>query len=194
MADEHRAAAAALPALLLVFVVDALFKCHQPPLPVAAIMDESAHAVTALLLLGALRQRPGRASVAGTLVGAVLIDVDHLPLEFGSDVLTRGTSRPYTHSLLAISGVVLIASALAGDRRRAVLGAAFGLATHLIRDMATGGVPLYWPVAASRIRVPYGIYAALLLIALGVVTWRLLRGIPDRSSRRHYRDGARRAG
>lgn len=155
----------------LVFAVDAVFNRYTPPLAVAALMDESAHAITALLWLGALGLRRRQFLIAGALLGAVFIDVDHLPLELGWDFLTRGTNRPYTHSLLAIGGSVLVASLLTGPRRQVVLGAAFGLATHVIRDMATGGVPLYWPIAVHRVTIPYVVYAALLVASVPLV-WR----------------------
>ncbi len=41
----------------------------------------------------------------------------------------------------------------------------FGVSTHLVRDMATGGVPLRWPRDKRRVRIPYALYLALLTVA-----------------------------
>ena len=48
------------------------------------------------------------------------------------------------------------------------LAAWFGVATHLLRDLATGGVPLWWPVSPRRVAAPYALYAALLLVGVGL--------------------------
>ena len=155
-----------------VFAVDLVLARYNLPLAGAALVDEPAHAVTALVGLGALGWRLTRPVAVGTLLGAVLIYIDHVPLVLGWDVLTEGTIRPYTHSLLTVGVVGLAGWWLTERSRRIALGAAFGLAMHLVRDMATGGVPLYWPVAADRITIAYGAYAALLLVAAGLVAWR----------------------
>ncbi len=49
------------------------------------------------------------------LACSVLVDVDHLPLQFGSSVITAGTARPYTHALWLVA--VLIVAALAARHR-----------------------------------------------------------------------------
>jgi inner membrane protein len=156
----------------LVFGIDALFRQYAVPLPVAALIDETAHVITALLLLvvlGVSRLQPFSSTA---LLASVLIDGDHLPMELGWDFLTRGTNRPYTHSLLAAGTIVLCACLATGRWRKAGLGAAFGLATHLLRDMATGGVPLYWPLTQHLVVIPYGAYATLLVAASGLIMWR----------------------
>ena len=60
---------------------------------------------------------------------------DHIPGDLGTDFLTRGTSRPYTHSLLSIV-IVLVAAAWWRSRRDVLLGIALGLAIHFGRDMS----------------------------------------------------------
>lgn len=159
-------------AVVLVFAVDALFQRFSPPLVLTALMDEAAHAATALLLLAGLRRRPRRSTAIGVLLGAVLIDVDHVPMYLGWGALSPAVGRPYTHSLAVLLLSAALSSRLSGDRRRAWLGVAFGIATHLARDMATGGVPLLWPVADRSVALPYALYAALLLGALASVSWR----------------------
>ena len=149
----------------LVFAMDALFWRFDPPRAVAAVMDESAHAATALLLLDLARLPPSEPVLVGTLLGAVVIDVDHIPSEVGWDILTKGTRRPYSHSLFTLGESVLLAFARTAPWRTVALSAAFGLMTHLLRDMATGGVPLYWPLARRSVTIPYAVYAILLLAA-----------------------------
>ncbi len=109
-------------------------------------LDEVAHLVTTLIVLWALGPRICKRFLIPALVASVAIDLDHLPRELGYEFLTRGTPRPYTHSLLSIA-VVLAMAALWRSRRDVMLGIALGLAIHFSRDMAEGdaGVSLLWP-------------------------------------------------
>jgi len=161
----------------LIVVVDLVYPPLQAPRPLAALLDESAHFVTGLVLIAWFPHvRPSTLWAAA--FGAVLIDLDHLPLEAGWWFLTLGTNRPYTHSLIAV-GVLLLLSTFPMPRTHLLFGAAVGLLSHLIRDMATGGVPLFWPLAASRVTIPYAGYAAVILVAavvLLLVSRRSVRG------------------
>ena len=77
------------------------------------IVDWIGHVATGVVIV-ALLCPPRRMAVA-IIVFSVVLDVDHLPLELGTDVLTAGTPRPYTHSLLTIL-VVLVAAGLMRSR------------------------------------------------------------------------------
>jgi inner membrane protein len=109
-------------------------------------LDEIAHPLTTLIVLWALGPRICGRFLAPALVASVAVDLDHVPRELGHDFLTRGTQRPYTHSLLSIA-VVLVVAALWRSRRDVMLGIAIGLAIHFWRDMseADAGVALLWP-------------------------------------------------
>lgn len=180
----------ALGLIFVIFVIDRFLAHYSPPLvispalTIAALLDESAHLATALVLLTAWRPHPARPFVWGTVLGAVAIDVDHLPLLFGSDVLSAGTGRPYSHSLLTIIVTLVVARWLPEQQRPLARGLAFGFAAHLIRDMAIPfgvGVPLFWPASARGIDSPYQVYAALLLLAFSGAAWRarVAAGQPD---------------
>lgn len=163
-----------LAALTVVVGVDVLIVLLDPSYPAIGVFDESAHAATAVLVLANLAPR-SRGWVAGFAVGAVGIDLDHLPQLLGSDVITEGTGRPYPHSLLTLG--VLVGVAGAGARLRDVaLGAALGVATHLARDLATGGagVALFWPLSEQALYLPYPLYLVL-IVALAVRAWWALR-------------------
>jgi inner membrane protein len=160
-------------AVLVVVAVDAIFRRVDPPLVVAAVLDESAHLMTALLLLGALMPHPRREWLVSVVVGASLIDVDHIPMEFDWDYFTRGTDRPYSHSLLTIVAAALIVPLIGAAPTAIGRGVAFGLATHFLRDMATGGVPLLWPITKESVTIGYTPYIVLLVAAAVIV---ILRG------------------
>jgi len=47
-----------------------------------------------------------------------------------------------------------------------MLGLAFGISAHLLRDLATGpGVPLFWPLSGAAVELPYVAFVAALLAA-----------------------------
>ena len=144
-----------------------------------ALIDEPCHMATALVVLGAITRVRGSSPnpVFGwtMLVCSVLIDVDHLPLEFGSWALTRGTPRPYTHALWTV--VVLLLGALAArswsrrDRtpasvttRHVLAGATWGISAHFLRDIATAPMAFWWPLSDVSVEVPYWWYVLAMLV------------------------------
>jgi len=138
-------------------------------------LDETAHLLTTLFVLWALVPLASPGFRIAALVASVVIDVDHVPGRLGANWLTRGTPRPYTHSLLVILCVLLLA--LFWRRRRPILlGVALGLTVHFWRDLSEpGGVPLLWPIsdhAFSDSRLAYLVAAGLLAI---LALWRARR-------------------
>lgn len=141
------------------------------------VCDETAHLLTGVLVLMALprRRAPGertRTLAVGLLAGSVLIDLDHIPRLLGTDWLTHGTPRPYTHSLLSLCALALL-SVLWRGHRWLLVGAFVGLAVHFTRDLAESppGVSLLWPWTKASQSVPHWSY----LIAVGGLT--LIAGI-----------------
>jgi inner membrane protein len=143
-------------------------------LAVAGLLDESDHLATAALALAFVRHPPTESLLVGLALGGVAIDADHLPVEFGSSILTDGTGRPYTHSLMTVAAAAIAAGLTSGRVFRFAAGVSLGLASHLLRDMGTGGVPLAWPFSKENVEIPYLAYAALLSLA-AVVAWARLR-------------------
>jgi inner membrane protein len=175
----HRGVSLALAAAIA--VTDHVVHQQQLPFLWRGLMDEPCHLATAMIVLGALarwRGRPPSSRFAWAMLSAsVLIDLDHLPLELGSGVLTAGTPRPYTHALWAL--VLLAVTAAAARHRHQVsgsgragtvaviaAGAAWGVAAHFLRDVATAPISLWWPVSSAGVQVPgYWYLAALLILA-----------------------------
>jgi uncharacterized protein YjbJ (UPF0337 family) len=131
-----------------------------------AIADEVGHLATGLLVLLALAPQATMAFWAGLLGASVLIDLDHIPDMLGSDWLTRGTPRPYPHSLSTIVVVLVVAALVKGRLRSALFGVALGLAAHFVRDLAEGstGVSLLWPITPAQQRLPLAAYLVLALV------------------------------
>ncbi len=157
-----------------------------------AVIDEPCHLATAVIVLGAIiRLRgtpPHRTFVVSMLACSVLIDLDHLPLEFGSSVITAGTPRPYTHALWVLT--LLIAAAVATRRwsrgrtpARLLAGAAWGVGAHFLRDVATAPMSLWWPISREAVQVPYWWY--VLTLALIVVIPPLRSGMSDPPREQH---------
>ena len=148
-----------------------------------ALVDEPCALATALLVLGAItrvRGAPPNPKFGWTMLAcSVLIDLDHLPAEFGSSILTAGTARPYPHALWVI--LVLIAGTVAARRwsRRASTpraaatalilgGAAWGVSAHFLRDIATAPMSLWWPVTTAAVQIPYWCYVLALLVIIAI--------------------------
>src|SRR5262249_15907475 len=142
-----------------------------------------AHLATALVLLGALiRVRgalPDQRFGWAMLACSVLIDLDHLPAEFGSRVLTHGTPRPYTHALWVVIVLTLAWSAARfvairpGRARPArveliLAGGALGVAAHFVRDIGTAPMSFWWPITKTAVEVPYWWYVMALAIVIAV--------------------------
>lgn len=144
------------------------------------VFDWIGHLATGVVLVALLV--PPRRMAAAILVFSVAIDLDHLPLELGSDVLTAGTPRPYTHSLLTLLVVLAAAGIL---RSQILLGAAIGLAGHFLRDLGTGdGIALLWPLSDAGVSIPFALYVGILTGLAAVAALRSGPGGPTPAARR----------
>jgi hypothetical protein len=168
---------------LYVFAADWVSGWHTMNFGMRGLLDEPAHLATTLVILGALiRVRgvlPDQRFGWAMLASSVLIDLDHLPDEFGSEILTNGTPRPYTHALWTVLALTLgwaiarVAATRAGRHRPATLelvlgGAACGIAAHFVRDIASAPLPLWWPVTDRAVEVPYWWYVAALAVFIAI--------------------------
>jgi hypothetical protein len=152
--------------VLAIALIDSFIWWAPIPRPLFGLLDEFGHLTTVILLLSAWRPLPTqrRPFLVATLAASVLIDIDHIPSEvFHSDVLMAGTYRPYGHTLLVILTIAGLSRVLPGRGRPIAAGIAVGFCLHLVRDLATGGASLLWPVGNWTIWYPYPIYVALLL-------------------------------
>lgn len=157
-----------------IIAVDVLLQVTNPARVMLGLLDETAHLATCALLSSAVALALGRTPRApfmlAALVGSVLVDVDHVPNDLlDSDVITAGTTRPYTHSLSTVVTLLVTAAVLRRDvGRRAAAGAATGVLLHLWRDLATGGVPLLWPATDHTVTIHQIAYLGTLVLAVGV--------------------------
>jgi inner membrane protein len=167
-------------ALLAVLALDAVKAARAWPIPVVGVLDEPAHLLTAWLLLAAVPPLAARLPFRWVLVGAVAVDLDHLPLYAFGGPVAEPDGRPVTHSALAVL-LLLAAARLRPRHTDLLLGLATGLVLHLVRDVAGGpGIPLLWPLADAGLRLPYAVYATVLVVAAGVAT---VRSSPARGNR-----------
>ncbi len=154
---------AALACLAVVAAADLVLSRKRPPWILVGLFDEPAHLATAGVVLANLR--PSSAEwAAGFMAGAVLPDVDHIPLALSRVHPEVDDPRPVTHCLLAISPLFVAARLTSpGPQRDALAGAAAGTLAHFARDLAVGtGVALLQPLSGRNFKVPYPLYVAAL--------------------------------
>lgn len=168
---------------LYAFATDWLTGWHGMNFIMRGLLDEPAHLATALVILGTLvrvRRAPPTQRFGWTMLAcSVLIDIDHLPDEFGTGVLTNGTPRPYTHALWTVIALTVAwATArffmIRSTRPRPatiefiLAGAAWGVAAHFVRDIATAPMSLWWPATDIPVQVPYWWYVVALSVFIGI--------------------------
>jgi inner membrane protein len=189
--------AVSLALVLAIVIVDLTIPWHGLSFVPRALIDEPCAVATALVVLGAItrfRGAPPEPKFGWSMLAwSVLIDIDHLPAEFGSRVLTEGTPRPYTHALWVV--VVLIVATLVARywSRRAktsasaatvliLAGTAWGISVHFLRDVATAPMSLWWPVTKAAVQVPYWTYILELLIIVAIPPVRERKSLVDGKS------------
>ena len=142
-----------------------------------ALVDEPAHLSTALIVLLAvggpgLLWRHRTFSISAT-AGAVLIDLDHIPLYAGVPGISMPGGRPYSHSLTTPVLLMLLACTLP-RAREVFIGLSCGTLLHFVRDVATGpGLPLFWPFDDGNQLLPYAVYFSVIAVLAGLATARL---------------------
>lgn len=144
-----------------------------------SVIETLGHIVTVVLCLAVLAafgvRAPARFAV-GAVLGAMLIDLDHIPEWLGWSARTAESVRPVFHSVFTVVVIALAVVWLPARWRTFGLGVVFGTLTHLARDIAMGGIPLFWPLTDVAAAVPYGVYVGLMLgfaVAIGGgLAWR----------------------
>ena len=161
-------------AFIAILILDEIAQSRRFSLPVTGLLDEPAHALTALIILLAVPA----ASLGGiwlwALLGSVIIDLDHMVLYLVWSGFSVDGGRPPTHSLLVVAA--LLAGAALTKWRTPLLGLAVGVLLHLSRDIAASpGVPLFWPLVPRNFILPYPLYVGGLLLATAAGTVVVLR-------------------
>jgi len=148
----------------LLFLADWAYQRSGDSVFPSGPLDETAHFLTALLMLQWIPAQHRVKIIVPALIASVAIDLDHIPQYLGYRFLTDGTPRPYTHSLM--TPLVLLALAVAVRRYRAIfVGLALGVMLHFFRDLAEGngsGVALLWPFTDHAFSYPHSTYLALM--------------------------------
>lgn len=136
------------------------------PLPMAAATDWLAHLGTTFIWIAALFPRAARVFVMAALAATVLVDLDHVPHVAASVFVGRdapGARLWLLHTLLAVAVLSVIGWRSPGRRGWLWLGLAFGVATHIFRNAASGeGPPLLAPFSMQHVSISYDVYVAIL--------------------------------
>lgn len=149
-----------------------------------ALSDGGAHIATALAVsLPALPfvEHPRR-FLAVSALSAVAIDLDHVVAARSTSLIPCMTmpNRPASHSMATI-GIGSYAFERMWPGTQSGLAITLGLGSHLLRDLATGGAPLFLPQRIVVIQRPP---VAAMMLALGAFGRWFARGILDPARRR----------
>jgi hypothetical protein len=143
------------------------FKLHGYKRP-EALSDGAAHIATALAvsLPAAPFVKDRKRFVAMAVLSAVAIDLDHVVAARSARLISCMTmpTRPASHSVLTV-GAVSYAVERFWPGTQGGLAIVLGLGSHLLRDLATGGAPLFIPRRIVEVPRPP---VASMMLALGV--------------------------
>jgi hypothetical protein len=145
------------------------------------LADETAHALFAWICIVTARSAGVAISAPEAILGALMIDLDHVPLLLHLAQPPDGSTRPFSHSLSSVA--VLLGITVIDVRRRQFWGSvALGVGSHLFRDLARGHVLLWWPLSSHPVGISYESYA---LVTGTLILTVALRGFPLTKSRRN---------
>ena len=150
-----------------------------------ALSDGGAHIATALAVtLPAAAHVPNpRRFVATAAIAAVAIDLDHVVAARSVALLSCMSMphRPPSHSALTVGAATYVAERIWPGTQTA-LALLLGLGSHLLRDLATGGAPLFIPKRILEVPRPP---VTTMMLGLGTFgTWYARRQLdPDRRRR-----------
>lgn len=133
-----------------------------------ALSDGAAHIATALAvsLPAAPFVQDRKRFVALAALSAVAIDLDHVVAARSTKLIRCMTmpNRPASHSVLTV-GIVSYAFERFWPGTQSGLAIVLGLGSHLLRDLATGGAPLFIPRRIIEIPRPP---VASMMLSLGI--------------------------
>jgi len=135
-----------------------------------ALSDGAAHFATGLavaLPAAPFVREPGRfLMIAG--LSSILIDLDHVAAARSLRLVPCMTmpQRPPTHSVLAVGALTYLIERLQPGRQTE-LAVTLGLGSHLLRDLITGGAPLFMPGRIVEVARHHGLLMTVGLAALG---------------------------
>jgi LexA-binding, inner membrane-associated putative hydrolase len=147
-------------AVAAILVIDGAFSSGVTPRGLIAPADEGAHLLTTYLFLDLIEGHVSPSFRRVALASSVLLDLDHLSRLMRPPFRPR--TRPRPHSIATVLGAMLLSRWLPRRHRPQAYAVAFGIVSHLVRDVARGSAPLGWPITGRGVSVPYIMYSASL--------------------------------
>jgi hypothetical protein len=150
-----------------------------------AVADALAHLATglAVALPATPHVRDPERFLATAAISAMFIDLDHIVAARSIKLHSTMTmpNRPASHSVLAIGSLAYLTERLQPGRQTE-LAVTLGLGSHLLRDLVTGGAPLFMPRHIVAIQKHRGL---IMMVALAISGRWYVRRIhdPDRTRR-----------
>lgn len=155
------------PAMVIIMGVDLRLRGSEEVL-VHGIVDETAHILTALVIVSAIRAVGFPVNWPMVLFGAVIADADYLMIRDGMMHELGDSSRGWLHTAGPALGVILVGLAIP-PLRVFLLSLGIAMLTHILRDSATARTAWLWPIDDQSFHLRYSYYLAI-LVAFSLVT------------------------
>ncbi len=155
------------PAMVVIMGVDLRLRGEEGLL-FHAMVDWSAHILTALVIFAAIRALGFPVNWVMVAFGAIIADADYLMIREGAMERLGDSSRGLLHTLgpaLALIAIGLVIPWL----RVFLLSLGIAMLTHILRDSATAETAFLWPLDDHVFHLRYSFYLAI-LVAFTLVT------------------------
>jgi hypothetical protein len=149
------------PAMVIIMGVDLRLRGEEGLL-FHAMVDWSAHILTALVIFAAIRALGFPVNWVMVCFGAIIADADYLLIREGYMHHLGDSSRGLLHTLVPALGLIAIGLVIP-PLRVFLLSLGIAMLTHVLRDSATAQTAWLWPLDDQTFHLRYSFYLAILL-------------------------------
>lgn len=156
------------PAMVIIMGVDLRLRGEEGLL-YHAMVDWSAHVLTAVVILSAIRALGFPVNWVMVGFGAIIADVDYLMIREGMASQLGDSSRGVLHTVAPAVGLIAVGLVIP-PLRVFLLSLGIAMLTHVLRDSATAETAWLWPLDDHVFHLRYSWYLTILVVCTLVTT------------------------